>query len=88
MSLLYSFCYALDVQGPPDRRNYLQRLILGLEQTVDNLKFEIPYYKPDDLQLKYAKKFLASAEENLAEAKAELDALIAKDGPPPGPKVE
>ena len=63
----------------PDRRNYLQRLILGLEQTVDNLKFEIPYYKPDDLQLKYAKKFLEAAEKNLAEARAELDALAAKD---------
>lgn len=59
----------------PDRRAYLQRLIQGLEQTIDNLKFEIPYYKPGDLQGKYAQKFLESAQKNLAEAKAELDAL-------------
>ena len=75
---MYSFCYTLGVEAP-DRRNYLQRLIQGLEQAVDNLKFEIPYYKPDDLQGKYAKKFLASAEKNLADARAELDALIAAD---------
>lgn len=60
----------------PDRATYLQRLIPGLEQTIENLKFEIPYYNSADLQLKYAKKFLASAEANLAEAKAELARLL------------
>jgi hypothetical protein len=64
------------------RREYLQRLIMGLEQTVENMRFEIPYYKPDDIQLKYAKKFMASAEENLAAARAELAALPA-DPPTP-----
>lgn len=59
----------------PNRRDYLERLIMGLEQTIENMKFEIPYYKPDDVQLKYAKKFLASCEENLANAKKELAAL-------------
>jgi hypothetical protein len=58
-----------------DRKTYLNRLIPGLEQTIENLRFEIPYYKPDDVQLKYAKKFLASVEKNLAEAKAELEKL-------------
>lgn len=60
---------------PVDRRDYLERLIMGLEQTIENTKFEIPYYKPDDIQLKYAKKFLAACEQNLAEAKAELEKL-------------
>lgn len=69
----------------PDRRAYLQRLIMGLEQTIDNLKFEIPYYKPGDLQGKYAQKFLESAQKNLAEAQAELEKL---GGPPPGPEPQ
>lgn len=60
---------------PRDRKDYLSRLIMGLEQSIENTKFEIPYYKPDDLQLKYAKKFLASMEENLAAAKKELAEL-------------
>ena len=60
---------------PPDRRDYLERLIQGLEQTIENMKFEIPSYKAGDVQLKYAKKFLASCEENLTQAKAELEKL-------------
>lgn len=60
---------------PPDRKEYLRRLIMGLEQTVENTKFEIPYYKPDDIQLIYAKKFLAAAEQSMAKAKKELDEL-------------
>jgi hypothetical protein len=67
------------------RRDYLQRLIAGLEQTVENMRFEIPYYKPDDLQLKYAKKFLASAEENLAAARKELASLPAEPSTPDAP---
>jgi len=57
------------------RKDYLRRLIMGLEQTIETMKFEIPYYKPEDLQLKYAKKFLAAAEENMAAAKQELEML-------------
>ena len=67
----------------PDRRAYLQRLIMGLEQTIDNLKFEIPYYKPGDLQGKYAQKFLEAAQKNLAEAKAELEKLGGAADPQP-----
>src|SRR5437867_3394725 len=59
----------------PDRKEYLNRLIPGIEQAIENTKFEIPYYKPDDLQLKYAKKFLAAMEESLVQAKAELAEL-------------
>ena len=69
------------MQTPPDPRDQLQRLIQGLEQTIENMKFEIPYYKPEDLQLVYAKKFLASAEENLLKAQEELKAL--KEGRKP-----
>ena len=58
------------------RKEYLQRLIMGLEQTMENMKFEIPYYKPEDIQLKYAKKFLAATEENLAKARQELEELL------------
>ena len=65
-----------------DRREYLERLIPGLEQAVENTKGEIPYYKPDDLQLKYAKKFLASVEENLVKSKKELAELLASEKKP------
>ncbi|MBI4376298.1 MAG: hypothetical protein HY549_07590 [Elusimicrobia bacterium] len=64
-----------------DRRDYLERLIMGLEQTVESMRWEIPYYKPDDIQLRYAKKFLAAAEENLAGAKKELAELLEKEKP-------
>ena len=63
---------------PPNRKDYLERLIMGLEQSIETQKFEIPYYKPDDLQGKYAKKFMASMEENLAAAKKELAELEKK----------
>ncbi len=61
--------------GPTDRKDYLERLIMGLEQTIENQKFEIPYYKEGDIQLVYAKKFLAACEDNLASAKKELEEL-------------
>ena len=51
------------------------------EQSIENLKFEIPYYKPEDLQLKYAKKFMAAMQENMAKAKEEL-AELEKGGAP------
>lgn len=55
---------------------------MGLEQAVENTKSEIPYYKPDDLQLIYAKKFLAAAEENLAKSQKELAEIIAAEKKP------
>jgi hypothetical protein len=68
----------MEPMEPPNRKDYLERLIMGLEQSIENQKFEIPYYKPEDLQLKYAKKFLAAMEESLAKAKEELAELQKK----------
>ncbi len=70
-----------------DRREFLERMIMGLEQTVENTRAELPYYKPDDLQLRYAKKFLAAAEESLAKARKEFDELV-KNAPPEPPRGE
>lgn len=53
---------------------------MGLEQSIDNTKAEIPYYRPEDLQLRYAKKFLAAMEESLAQSKKELEELLKADG--------
>ena len=64
---------------PVDRREYLQRLIMGLEQALENTRGELPYYKPDDIQLRYAKKFLAAVEENLARSRSELEGLNDKE---------
>jgi hypothetical protein len=60
---------------PVKLHEYLTRLVAGLEQTCENLKFEIPYYKPDDIQGHYAKKYLLSVEKHLAETKARLEEL-------------
>ena len=65
----------MEPQDPVKRAEYLEKLIAGLEQTRENLKFEIPYYKPDDLQGRYAQKFLASIEKHLEETKARLAEL-------------
>ena len=61
--------------NPENRRDYLERLIMGLEQTIENMTYELQYYEPGDLQLRYAKKFLASCEENLAKARKDLSEL-------------
>lgn len=68
-----------------DRKEYLRRLILGLEEGIDRTKYELPYYRPDELEGRYAKKFLESMEENLAKSREELAALEAADGKPPAP---
>ena len=67
--------------GMPNRKEYLERLIMGLEQTIENLRFEIPYYKPGELQGKYAQKFLESCQQNLAGAKSELAELLKSEKP-------
>lgn len=66
---------------PVKLREYLSRLVAGLEQTCESLRFEIPYYKDDDIQGRYAKKYLVSVEKHLVETKARLDEL-AKTLPP------
>lgn len=65
-----------------ERRQYLERLIAGLKQSIESTRFEIPYYKPEDLQLVYAKKFLAASEAELARAEKELESL------PPSEKAD
>jgi len=52
---------------------YLERLLAGLDQTAESLKFEIPYYKADDIQGHYAKKFLASVQEQADATRKRLD---------------
>ena len=64
-----------------NRREFLERLIMGLEQTIQTMSYEIPYYKPDSLELKYAKKFLDAAQEGLKKAQKELADLPADPGP-------
>ena len=65
----------MEPTDPAKRAQYLERLLAGLEQTRESLKFEIPYYKADDIQGKYAKKFLASVEEQIADTRKKLDEL-------------
>lgn len=77
---------AVEPTDPVKLAEYLERLIAGLEQTCENLKFEIPYYKPDDIQGHYAKKYLVSVEKHLADNKARLEEL--RKTLPPAPKPE
>jgi hypothetical protein len=79
---------AVEPEEPRKKAEYLERLIAGLEQTCENLRFEIPYYKDDDIQGRYAKKFLASAEEHLALTRARLDELRKTLPPAPRPEGE
>ena len=65
----------MEPTDPVKLHEYLSRLVAGLEQTCESLKFEIPYYKPDDIQGHYAKKYLVSVEKHLAETKSRLDEL-------------
>ena len=58
-----------------DRKEHLERLIMGLKQSIESTKFELPYYKEEDLQLIYAKKFLTASEAELVRAEAELAEL-------------
>lgn len=74
-------------KDPAKRAEYLERLLGGLLQTAESLKFEIPYYKPDDIQGKYAKKFLAAVEGQIVEARKELEAL-GQSLPPKRPEGE
>jgi len=65
----------MEPTDPVKLADHLERLIAGLEQTRENLKFEIPYYKPDDIQGRYARKFLVSLETHLEQSKARLEEL-------------
>ena len=65
----------MEPTDPIKLAEYLERLLAGLDQTAESLKFEIPYYKADDIQGHYAKKFLASVQEQAAATRARLDTL-------------
>ena len=76
----------MEPTDPVKLAEYLERLLAGLNQTSESLKFEIPYYKPDDIQGHYAKKFLASVEEQAAQTRARLDELKKTLPAKPGPE--
>jgi len=63
-----------------EREEYLERLILGLEMAIPENQAKLKYYKPEELEHVYTKKFLAAMEENLARARQELEELQAKKG--------
>ncbi|MBI5200226.1 MAG: hypothetical protein HY925_01455 [Elusimicrobia bacterium] len=71
-----------------DRKDFLRRLLMGLEDGIDRTRRELPYYKPESLEGHYAAKFLKSMEEQLVAARAELESLEAADqkDPPLRPK--
>ena len=75
----------MEPTDPVKLAEYLERLLAGLDQTAESLKFEIPYYKADDIQGHYAKKFLLSVQEQAAQARKRLEelkpALPAAKGP-------
>jgi hypothetical protein len=65
----------MEPTDPVKLAEYLERLLAGLDQTAESLKFEIPYYKADDIQGHYAKKFLASVVEQAAATRRRLEEL-------------
>lgn len=65
----------MEPTDPVKLAEYLERLLAGLNQTAESLKFEIPYYKADDIQGHYAKKFLASVVEQADATRKRLDEL-------------
>ena len=65
----------MEPADPAKLAEYLERLLAGLDQTAESLKFEIPYYKADDIQGHYAKKFLVSVQEQADQTRKRLDDL-------------
>ncbi len=76
----------MEPTDPAKLAEYLERLLAGLDQTAESLKFEIPYYKADDIQGHYAKKFLTSVQEQAAGTRKRLDELKASLPPAKGPE--
>ena len=69
-----------------DRKDFLRRLIMGLEEGIERTRAELPYYKPEDVEGRYAQKFLKAMEENLVKTREELARLEAA-APPPAPPL-
>lgn len=65
----------MEPTDPVKLAQYLERMLAGLEQTAESLKFEIPYYKADDIQGHYAKKFLVSVQEQADATRKRLEEL-------------
>ncbi|MBI4348309.1 MAG: hypothetical protein HY553_15820 [Elusimicrobia bacterium] len=68
-----------------ERKEFLRRLLMGLEDGIERTRMELPYYKPDSLEGHYAKKFLKAMEDQLVAARDELAQLESqeKNEPPP-----
>lgn len=61
-----------------DPRERLERLIMGLEQSIPDMKNRLQWIPPADLEYKYTEKFVATMEAQLAKARQELDELDKK----------
>lgn len=58
-----------------DPRERLERLIMGLEQSIPDMRNRLQWIPPDDLEYKYTQKFVATMEEQLVQARKDLEAL-------------
>ncbi|MBI5595289.1 MAG: hypothetical protein HY928_04285 [Elusimicrobia bacterium] len=65
-----------------DARERLVRTIMGLEQSLPEMRARLEWYPAENLERKYTEKFIASMESELARAKQEL-ADLEKAAPPP-----
>ena len=71
---------------PMSPKQQLERLISGLEMSLQNTTFELKYAEPGSIEEKYTKKFLDAVKEHLERSKKELaelqqkETLQAKDG--------
>ena len=63
------------------KREQLERLVMGLEHSIQNTKWELEYAEEGSLEKKYAQKFLDAVSQHLEKTKEELKAL------PPEPKA-
>ena len=63
----------------PPRKKYLQRLIMGLDQSIEDQRGMLAYYAKGNIEGMYTEKFIVSMEEQLLKAKAELLELLRKE---------
>lgn len=48
---------------------------MGLEQSIPDMKNRLQWIPPDDLEYKYTQKFVATMEDQLVQARKDLEAL-------------
>lgn len=58
-----------------EAKERLERIIMGLEQSIPEMRGRLEWYPPDNLERKYTEKFVASMEAELVKAKKELEGL-------------